>query len=49
MNEGFEKPLLIVNVDEAFLQELCSAGYIASDVFDGRPCKDATLAGFEIG
>ena len=49
MKEGFEKPILIVNVEEAFLQDLCSAGYIASDVFNGRPSKDATLAGFEIG
>jgi hypothetical protein len=41
MKKRFVRLLLVVNAEEVVLQELCSAGYIASDGFDGQPCKDA--------
>ena len=35
MKKGFVRLMLAVDAEEAVLQELRSAGYIASDGFDG--------------
>ena len=49
MKKRFVRLLLVVNAEEVVLQELRSVGYMASDGFDGQPCKDANSGGFEIG